>query len=104
MAQSRWPWKRNSSSWIPLPQPILREESEKAFGILIPDGDWLAAGTISDLVGVIDRMVAPGTAGFAGHTGTPDVLSQGIPTWNSDDMAETMEIGMPPSSDQAQPL
>jgi probable biosynthetic protein (TIGR04098 family) len=74
---------------------ILREECEKEFGIFIPDADWHEIGTISELLDLIERLSASSAGNSAGGAGAQGGASQGLPTWNSDDMAEPLEIGMP---------
>lgn len=70
---------------------ILREECEKAFDISIPNGEWLETNSIADLVGLVQRLTGQAPAPVEIQNPAPDVL----PQWNSDDMAESLEIGMP---------
>ena len=79
------------SGWDSLSLLILREECEKAFGISIPDIAWLKTNSVSDLVALIERLSGPTSSGVAVQSRAPEDFQQ----WNSDDMAEVLEIGMP---------
>ncbi|MGH9476948.1 MAG: LnmK family bifunctional acyltransferase/decarboxylase [Terriglobales bacterium] len=71
---------------------VLRERCEKAFGVFIPDSDWLSATTVSDLVNLIDRRkAASAPPGNSAHRSAGEAAAMG----NADDMAEAFEIGMP---------
>lgn len=74
-----------------LSRVVLREECEKAFGISIPDVAWLKTSSISDLVVLIERLSMPTSSGAEIQGSAPENFHQ----WNSDDMAEVLEIGMP---------
>ncbi len=74
---------------------ILRENCEKEFGIFISDEDWFATTTFSALVSLTDRLSAGNSPESARNTSPEDDQSDDLCTWNPDDMAERLEIGMP---------
>ena len=76
---------------------ILREECEKTFGIFITDAEWMETGTVAQLVNLINSQMqsTPGDSSDAAPSNTAGQLGAALLRWNADDMAESVEIGMP---------
>ena len=75
---------------------VLRERCEVEFSVVIPDDEWMVAGTFSELVGLIDRASGVAAVPAALETVHAEAAREFDPSgFDAGDMAEEIEIGMP---------
>jgi probable biosynthetic protein (TIGR04098 family) len=89
-----WPTQHGLDS---LSMLIFREECERIFGVYIPDEDWAVMHNLNDILKFIRTSLSH--ASRFDHESISTLNARPITSsplnWNSDDLIESLEIGMP---------